>query len=443
MHKVILKCFVIFLFIALVSLNGYASDGLQKTKNLASELNLHHLLMQLQENHEEIKNFQSQVEQAQAQYLQSKGLYYPTLDLMADGGRQDIDQEFSNDTNENRYNVTLRARQLITDFGKTKGIVDRSAVLLEQAKARLESSRQQLMLEGIHAYINVIRARERLKSAQQSEARIKELTGIEKTLVEKGAGLSSDVLQAKSQLAGAMALRVEAQGELNFAINRFQAIFFRSPSTREIEFLEDIEFPDNQLPAMLEDAVTTARQQNPELLITRYTTQMAQKDIDIAKTAFYPKVNLFAEAVAKDNEDGIIGYRNEASAGMELSYNFFNGGGDKAALKSALANRKATSYHTEYVQRIIQEQVSNSWDQLSILKQKSELLDQQAEIVKNFLLLAKKERKMGTRSLLDVLNGEINYINATATAIAARQDTKMAAYNLLFSMGSIHLQLFE
>jgi adhesin transport system outer membrane protein len=240
-----------------------------------------------------------------------------------------------------------------------------------------------------------------------------------------------------------MALRVEAQGELSFSTNRFQAVFFRFPGTQEIERLKDIEFPNNKLPIMLEDAVNTARQQNPELLITRYTTQMAQKDINIAKTAFYPKFNLFAEALAKDNEDGIIGYRNEASAGMELSYNFFNGGGDKAALNAALANRKATSYHTEYVQRIIQEQVSNSWDQLSILKQKSELLDQQAEIVKNFLLLAKKERKMGTRSLLDVLNGEINYINATATAIAARQDTKMAAYNLLFAMGSIHLQLFE
>jgi outer membrane protein TolC len=125
MHKAILKCFVILLFITLLSLNGYGSDTSQETKNLESELNIHRLLMQLQENHEEIKNFKSQVEQAQAQYRQSKGLYYPTLDLMADGGRQNIDQEFSNDTNENRYNVILRARQLITDFGKTKGIVDR------------------------------------------------------------------------------------------------------------------------------------------------------------------------------------------------------------------------------------------------------------------------------------------------------------------------------
>jgi len=59
------------------------------------------------------------------------------------------------------------------------------------------------------------------------------------------------------------------------------------------------------------------------------------------------------------------------------------------------------------------------------------------------LELAKKERKMGTRSLLDVLNGEVNYINAQGNAIAAKEDTKIAAFNLLFTMGRIHLDLFK
>ncbi|MFH2091937.1 MAG: TolC family protein [Pseudomonadota bacterium] len=410
---------------------------------MPSSLNLQSLLIHLIENHEEIKSVKHQVEQFQAQYAQSKGLYYPTMNLAANGGEETINKEFVSDTTETRYEVTLRADQLITDFGKTSHTIDRSGILLEQAQVQLESTKQQLMLEGIRAYINIIRARERLKLAHQSEVRIKELTGIEKTLVEKGAGLSSDVLQAKSQLAGAMALRVEAQGELQLAKNRFQAIFYRFLTDEEVEQFEDIQFPSQKLPLELEQAVELALKENPELLITRYTSQIARKDIDIAKTAFYPRLNLFAEALRKENDDGVKGYDNQASAGLELRYNLFNGGSDKQALNSALAAQKAATYHTDYIQRVIREQVSNSWEQLSILKQKNELLDQQADIVQNFLLLAKKERKMGTRSLLDVLNGEINYIHATSTAIAARQDTKTAAFNLLFSMGRIGLELFE
>jgi len=424
-------------------MNAFGADDSKTAKDAGPELTIKNLLMQVINNHEEIKSFKSQVEQAKELYLKSKGLYYPTLDLVGDGGREKINKEFIIDTNENRYNISLRANQLITDFGKTEDTIERSGLSLEQAKARLESSRQQLMFEGIKAYINVFRARERLKSALQSEKRIKELTGIEETLVEKGAGLSSDVLQVKSQLAGAMALRVEAQGELSVAKNRFQAVFYRNLSDKETAYIKGIEFPHKQMPSKLEDAITIALKKNPELLVTIYNTQLAQKDIDIAKTAFYPQLNLFAEALKKDNDAGVRGYSNELSAGVELRYNLFSGGMDKAALKSALASRNAASYHTGYVQKIIKEQVSNTWEQLSVLKQRAELLEQQADIVKHFLLLAKKERKMGTRSLLDVLNGEINYINAIATSIAATQDTKIAAYSLFFAMGNINLQLFE
>ena len=263
------------------------------------------------------------------------------------------------------------------------------------------------------------------------------------TLVEKGAGLSSDVLQAKSQLVGAMALKVETQGELSFAKNRFQAVFYHHLSDKEVANIKNIEFPYKKIPFTLEDANRIAQKKNPELLITLYDTRIAQKNIDIAKAAFYPQLNLFAKAIKKDNDAGAIGHSNELSAGIEFQYNLFRGGGDQNELNSALASKKAASYHTGYVQKIIQEQISNSWEQLSIQKQRAELLDQQADIVKNFLLLAKKERTMGTRSLLDVLNGEINHINTVAAAITARQDKKIAAFNLFFTMGDINLQLFE
>ncbi len=443
MYKIILHLASVFFLIFCLSMSAYGKDSSREANNAPVDLTLTSLLENVLQTHEDIKKFESQVEGARAQHRKTRGLYYPTLDLRADGGRERIDREFGSDTVMNRYDASLRSNQLITDFGKTRNMIDRSMLFIEQAEARLASKRQQVLQEGILAYINMIKARDRLKSARRSENRIKQLTGIEKTLVEKKAGLSSDLLQVKSQLAGAMALRVQAEGDLSIAKNRFQAVFFHTPDSTEIEQLTDIPFPHNQLPVTLEDAVSLAQKQNPELLITLYDTQLAQKDIDIARTAFYPQLNLFAEARGTDNDDGIEGYKNELSAGMEFRYNLFRGGADQAELTSALANKQAASYYTRYVQRIIREQVSNSWEQLSILRHRAELLKQQADIVENFLLLAKKERKMGTRSLLDVLNGEVNHINASAAAIAANQDTKIAAFNLFFAMGNIGIDLLE
>ena len=266
---------------------------------------------------------------------------------------------------------------------------------------------------------------------------------MKRLLCKRGPGLTSDVLQAKSQLAGAMALTVEARGELNIAINHFHTIFYHLPTPSEIQQFEEIQFPSIHLPDTLETAINEAMKKNPEIQITKYDIDVTEKEILIARSAYFPTLNLFAEASNANDDNGTLGYRREYSAGIEFRQNFYRGGSDSAAIRNAIADKKASASHLEYAMKLVREQVSNSWEQLSTLKEKNTLLDQQIDILKNFLELAKKERKMGTRSLLDVLNGEVNYINAQGNAISAREDTKIAAFNLLFAMGKINLDLFR
>ena len=443
MKKYVYALVMIFFSIACFSTVLFGKTTTQKQNKDEFNPDPYVLLSNLLKNHEEIRTYRHRLESAEGQLRQSKGLYYPTLDLSGDAGRERVDKEFDNDTRKSRHEITLRANQLITDFGRTTNTIKRDEVLLQQAKAGLESISQQMIRDGITAYINIVRARERLKTARHSENRIKELTGIEKALVKKGAGLTSDVLQAKSQLAGAMALRVEAQGELNLAKNHFQAVFYHFPTPSEIDAFKEIDFPFAQLPDTLEAAIDTAIKSNPEIKITRYDLDMTRKEVKISKSSYFPTLSLFAEAINADDNGGTLGYRRDYSAGIQLNYNLYRGGSDDAAVKSAVANTTAAASHLEHAYKLIREQVRNSWEQSSTLKQRKEILYQQADILKNFLKLAKKERKMGTRSLLDVLNGEVNYINAQGTAISAREDTKIAAFNLLFSMGLIDLDLFS
>lgn len=437
-----IKNFVLIIFIVLFfSFTSHAREVSEPEIKFNSNLNI--LLTQLLNNHEEIQTCREQVKSAQAQLQQSRALYFPKLDLTGKSGRQRIEREVGNDTNENMHSITLRATQLITDFGKTTNTIARSETLLNQALAKQDAVSQMLMFDGIKAYINIIRAIELLKYAKCSEDRIKELTNIEKILVKKGAGLSSDVLQAKSQLVGAMALRVGAEGELNLAKNRFQALFSHFLDQTEVNQFKQVPFLFEHLPDMLEQAVNIAMENNPELKITKLDAILAGKNIFIARSAFFPALNIFGEAITENNFDGVDGYKDELTCGFDFKYNILNGGGDIAGLSSAMFKKAAAVKHIAYVQRLTKEKVFNSWEQLATLREKNKFLEQQADILKNFLNLAKKERKMGTRSLLAVLNGEVNYINALSAASAARQDTKIAAYNLLFAMGKISIQLFE
>ncbi|MDP6927867.1 MAG: outer membrane efflux protein, partial [Rhodospirillales bacterium] len=56
-----------------------------------------------------------------------------------------------------------------------------------------------------------------------------------------------------------------------------------------------------------------------------------------------------------------------------------------------------------------------------------------------FLALARKERQLGNRSLIDVLSGETAFINATSDATSAETDVAIAVFTLLNNMGRLNL----
>lgn len=69
------------------------------------------------------------------------------------------------------------------------------------------------------------------------------------------------------------------------------------------------------------------------------------------------------------------------------------------------------------------------------------MLRDQAVILEEFLELAKRERLLGTRSLLDVLNGEVGHLNALSEAVSAETDRAISLYNLFYAMGRLDFDL--
>ena len=79
----------------------------------------------------------------------------------------------------------------------------------------------------------------------------------------------------------------------------------------------------------------------------------------------------------------------------------------------------------------------NAWDGLMTAKDNAQFLGNQADIAAEFLELARKERQLGNRSLLDVLTGETALINANSDAVSAQTDVALGTYTLLSAMGRL------
>lgn len=406
---------------------------------------LDEILPLLLAKHERIKTVEAQVETAQFGVTQASAGWLPTLDVAAEAGTEHIKKAAPGEDGKGRWRNTqsARASQLLYDFGETGGNVDLAEANLSTAEANLLLTRQSLILEGTRAYLNALRAYEKLSYARRSEERIKQQTGMEEALVERGAGLSSDVLQAKQQLAGAMALRVLVQGELVNAANRYKALFDEFVSEEDISEFVHPSVPLGRLPRTLDEAVNVALKDNPRLIAARRDLDASSARVDSAFSRFYPRFNAFGEIARKEEDAGQDGVREEYGVGVGVSWNLFNGGADYAAWRAAKADVHRARFALRDLDRSVEEQVRVAWENLNTFRANSDFLNNQANILGEFLDLAKKERKMGTRSLLDVLNAEVTYINAISAAVSADIDTMLAAYDLLASMGHLELDAFR
>lgn len=153
MKKTILASMIVMFFLA-----GFAqAQGLR------------HILPELMNQHELIKAAESKRDAALSALDQAWGEWYPSVDLLSEAGQEDIRKTDHSDTSELRNVQTIRGRQLVTDFGRTSGTIDRTREQVEQAKTELEKVRQEVLLEGISAFLQVIKAREQLAYAIKSE----------------------------------------------------------------------------------------------------------------------------------------------------------------------------------------------------------------------------------------------------------------------------------
>ncbi|NDV22559.1 TolC family protein [Desulfovibrio sp. JC022] len=401
------------------------------------------ILNDLLSTHDRIKAAEARVESAEHLVSQSWSGWTPSVDVSIEGGREEIDKP-GGGTNKYRNEQRIEATQMLYDFGGVNSNIDSTNALLNEYKAVLEQTRQELMIQGVQAYLELIRARETLKYALQSEESMKRLSGMEETLVKRGAGLSYKELQIKAQLAGATSYRVTIERSVQTARNRFKAVYGFPVTMDEIEKMVPVEMPSSYMPASLDDAITQAQSQNPMLLQLKFTKERLSHDVDVQEATLYPKFEFVAEGKRREQDQGASGVRMENKATFQVSYTGFSGLYEYEATQAAKANLREIRKMTLDVRRDVEEKVRNAWLELMTLRKNAELYRTQANITAEFLELIKKKRATGEQvELLDILVGERDYSTATSASVTADIDNIIFAYKLLYEMGMMNIEVFK
>lgn len=413
-----------------------------------SELGFHTTLRaavaELVKTHDRVKAAESAFAASGHNFERAKGLWLPRVTAQIDAGQEDIDKAGAAATSKYRNVQTLGANQLLYDFGGTSGAVAQARSQRSEAEAKLEQVRQEITIQGVSAFLGVIRSREMLRYAVRSEENIKTLSGMQEALVERGVGLSYEELQIKAQLAGAQAHRVNAERALTSSRNNFRSVFAVDLTQEQIDNLTLPSLPQKSMPGDLEPAIKTALDSNPFLVELKHSLEARQGDQAARESTMYPKFEAVAEAQRKENDQGERSVRTEGRAGLQVSYTMFSGFRDVESIRASkseiLSVRKAILDR----RRTIEEKVRNAWNDLTTLRKNIDLYTNQANITWSFLELVKKKKALGGEvNLLDILVGERDYIKATSDKVTSEIDHITSAYTLLYQMGQISPDVVE
>ena len=201
--------------------------------------------------------------------------------------------------------------------------------------------------------------------------------------------------------------------------------------------LESYTVPAAEIPTTASDATEKALENNPAILSAKYDIKAALKALESSKSSFYPRVDLELEASRQQNLDGQKGASNAYLAMARIRYNLYDGGADKARKREQSARAKEAEDTLSRDKREVEERTHEAWNNLQTAKSRLKPL-------KNYVISSTQTKKayksqfdIGQRSLLDLLDSEVENFNAKTSYINGKYAADFAVYELLTTSGDI------
>lgn len=301
--------------------------------------------------------------------------------------------------------------------------------------AQFEVTKQAVLLEGVAAYLDVVRGRRLIDIARLNEENIQRQLQLEDERVRRGAGITVDVLQAKSRLQIAKERRVAFEGRLRLATARYIQVFGQAP---DIDTLEDVIPPENLVPKSLDEALAAARQHSPDAWINQFTARADEARRDAARSAFYPTVDLIGSAEFENDANGTPGNDKTYGVFVRGRWEFFSGFKTQAQLRAAARTLEASKARHTFSRRRVDENMRSAWENLETQRRRVELLRNAAKIAEEVLIARRRLRFAGKETALNVLDAEAEVFTARINLVDADYDSRIAAYGALRATGLLN-----
>ena len=400
-------------------------------------------LRHLRENHPLLRASEFALEAAEERRKASYSEYFPKITVTADKGDEKITTKSlvaepePTDYERKRWGISIE--QNLYNGGKTRAGVSVAELDKEIKDVERRSVSQDVTLEALIAYLQVLRNRLLIGLAEANEAITLTQLEMEQKRVQRGSGIAVDEMQASTRLQIVRERRVFYEQGMRDALAAYEQVFGREPDLTRIQDLDNFV---SALPLELQQAIETGLNSNPKLLLTNLQAERAQKTISVERASYYPSVDLVASQNRDTKVGGILG-KDEDSIILKFSWNFMTGLETYRRTQAASFDYFESQEREKNTARRTTESIRLSWNQYQKGLERLKLLEEAARTSKKVMEGRKKLRDAGKETVLAVLDAEVEYFGVLANMVNAMADARLGSYRLLHALGAIDLRRFD
>jgi outer membrane protein len=351
-------------------------------------------------------------------------------------GQGDVGATYQNTTSTgsdllNPRDVSIGVTQPLWTGGRADAAISQAEYLVLAQRANLLNTEELVLLQAATAHLDVVRDQTLLDLANNNVKVLAQSRDEAKAQLAAGVATKTDLAQAEARLAQGIADQRRSEANLtNSRANYLQAVG-DMPGTLQPPP------PVQAMPVSEDIAVKQATELNPQVLTAQANEQAARAGIDVAQAQLMPTIGV-SGTLLHEKDVLIRGTRDDsAQILLTLTVPLYQAGAEYSRIRAAKDSYGVSQNQIEASIRVATLNATQSWQNLEAAR--ANVVSFTSQIEANTIAYSGvvEEQRVGTRTLLDVLNAQQELFTSQSNLAIAQHDEAVSAYQVKSAVGEM------
>lgn len=348
--------------------------------------------------------------------------------------QEDFDPARLNDPPSiDNFNTMVWMNWPLFDSGQTWFGRQQAKTAHQASAAGLDRSRQEIVLQTVTAYTNLVFAKESVAVVDQALKTAKAHLSLIENRYNSGLTVKSDFLRARVHISELEQQQVEAGSQYLIARSALSMVMGEELSADILptSLLEQVETPAKELPEWIDKALAG----RPDLQQMKFQEQAARTEIKKNRSAHLPSVNF--NGSYEINTEDFKDTENNYTVGASVTMNLFSGFGISAREKEALYQCNEINANLRGMDQKVRLETREAYYKLQSAEKRIQAAELSVDAAKEALRIIGNRYDNGQVPLVSLLDAEMTVIRARNNLNLALKDHVQNRAQLALAVGTL------